>query len=270
MPAAALAPWALATAIALSGPAAAQRPTDSYPSRPATIIVPFAAGAVTDIETRLYAQKLTESTGRSFVVDYKTGAGSMIGSAHVAKAAADGYTLLATTQAISIAPLLYKNLSFDPLKDFVFVSMMSKRAPMLLATPSLPVKSVTEYIAYARANPGKINIGTSGPAGGAHLSMVWLHHTTNTKATFIHYKGGALSFTALMGGEVDVTIGSVIAMMPNVRAGKARILAVTSAERAKLCRTSRRSRNRVSPVSNTRRGWALRFREGRRLRWWAG
>ena len=225
---------AFAIVMVLSLPVAAQRPADSYPSRPVTIIVPFSAGAVTDIETRLYAQKLTELTGRNFIVDYKAGAGSMIGSAHVAKSPADGYTLLVATQALSIAPLIYKNLNFDPIKDFTFVSMISKRAPMLLATPSLPVKNVSEYIAYARANPGKLNIGTSGPSGGAHLSMVWLHHITNTKATFIHYKGGALSFTALMGGEVHVAIGSVIAMMPNVKAGKARILAMTSAERAKI------------------------------------
>ncbi|MEO7726647.1 MAG: tripartite tricarboxylate transporter substrate binding protein [Burkholderiales bacterium] len=225
---------AAGTAVLLSAPVAAQRPADSYPSRPVTIIVPFAAGAVTDLETRLYAQKLTELTGRTFVVDYKPGAGSMIGSAYVAKAAADGYTLLAATSALSIAPLLYKSLSFDPIGDFNFVSMLSKRAPLLLATPSLPVKNVAEYIAYARANPGKLNIGTSGATGGAHLSMEWLHHVTNTKATFIHYKGGALSFTALMSGEVHVAIGSVIAMMPQVRAGKVRILGVTSSERVKI------------------------------------
>ena len=225
---------ALATAVLLSAPVAAQRQEDSYPSRPVTIIVPFAAGAVTDLETRLYAQKLTESTGRTFVVDYKPGAGSMIGSAYVAKAAADGYTLLTATSALSIAPLLYRNLGFDPLKDFIFVSMISKRAPLLLATPSLPVKNVAEYIAYARANPGRLNIGTSGSTGGAHLSMEWLHHITNTKATFIHYKGGANSFTALMAGEVHVAIGSLIAMMPQVRAGRARILGVTSAERVKV------------------------------------
>ena len=223
-----------ATGVLLSASVAAQRPADSYPSRPVTVIVPFAAGAVTDLETRLYAQKLTELTGRTFVVDYKPGAGSMIGSAYVAKAAADGYTLLTATSSLSIAPLLYKNLSFDPIRDFVFVSMISKRAPLLLATPSLPVKNVAEYIAYARANPGKLNIGTSGPSGGAHLSMEWLHHSTHTKATFIHYKGGAHSFTALMAGEVHVAIGSLIAMMGQVRAGKARILGVTSAERVKI------------------------------------
>ena len=126
---------------------------------------------------------------------------------------------------------------------------------MLLATPSLPVKNVAEYIAYARTNPGKLNIGTSGPAGGAHLSMVWLHHTTNTKATFIHYKGGALSFTALMGGEVQVAIGSVIAMMPNVRAGKARILgcdlgrAREDTARYTDGRGARRARFRICPVA---------------------
>ena len=226
--------YALATAVLLSAPVAAQRQEDSYPSRPVTIIVPFAAGAVTDLETRLYAQKLTELTGRTFVVDYKPGAGSMIGSAYVAKAAPDGYTLLTATSALSIAPLLYKNLGFDPIRDFNFVSLISKRAPLLLATPSLPVKNVAEYIAYARANPGRLNIGTSGSSGGAHLSMEWLHHITHTKATFIHYKGGAHSFTALMAGEVHVAIGSLIAMMPQVRAGKVKILGVTSAERVKI------------------------------------
>ena len=226
--------YALATAVLLSAPVAAQRQEDSYPSRPVTIIVPFAAGAVTDLETRLYAQKLTELTGRTFVVDYKPGAGSMIGSAYVAKAAPDGYTLLTATSALSIAPLLYKNLGFDPIRDFNFVSLISKRAPLLLATPSLPVKNVAEYIAYARANPGRLNIGTSGSSGGAHLSMEWLHHITHTKATFIHYKGGAHSFTALMAGEVHIAIGSLIAMMPQVRAGKVKILGVTSAERVKI------------------------------------
>jgi tripartite-type tricarboxylate transporter receptor subunit TctC len=222
-----------AAAVALA-PVVSTGAAESYPARAVTIIVPFAAGAVTDIETRLYAQKLTELTGRNFIVDYKTGAGSMIGTGYVAKAPADGYTLLAATQAVSIAPLIYKNLGFDPIKDFTFVSMMSKRSPMLLATPSLPVKNVTEYLAYVRANPGKVNIGTSGPSGGAHLSLAWLHHVTNTKATFIHYKGGALAFTALMGGEVQISVGSVIAMMPNVKAGKVKLLAVTSAERAKI------------------------------------
>ena len=225
---------ALATAVLLSPPAAAQRQDDNYPSRAVTLIVPFAAGAVTDLETRLYAQKLTELTGRPFVVDYKPGAGSMIGSAYVAKAAPDGYTVLTATSALAIAPLLHQNLGFDPIRDFVFVSMISKRAPLLLATPSLPVRNVVEYIAYAKANPGKLNIGTSGSSGGAHLSMEWLHHITNTRATFIHYKGGSPSFTALMAGEVHVAIGSLIAMMPQVRAGKVRILGVTSAERAKV------------------------------------
>ena len=226
--------WMFAATLMLIAPAKAQRPVDAYPTRSVTIIVPFAAGAVTDIETRFYAQKLTAQTGRTFIVDYKPGAGSMIGSAWVAKSAPDGYTLLTATPSLSIAPLLYKNLGFDPLRDFTFVSMISKRAPLLLATPSLPVKNVVEYIAYARAHPGKLNIGTSGPSGGAHLSMEWLHHSTNTKATFIHYKGGAPSFTALMAGEVHVAIGSLIAMMPNVKAGKARILGVTSAERIKI------------------------------------
>ena len=225
---------ACAAALVVCSPVAAQRTPEAAPPRPLTIIVPFAPGAVTDIETRLYAQKLTEMTGRNVVVDNKPGAGSMIGTAYVAKAAADGSVLLTATSALSIAPLIYNNLTFDPIKDFTYVSMLSKRAPMLLATPSLPVKNVAEYLAYVRANPGKVNVGTSGASGAGHLSLLWLHHSTNTKATFIHYKGGALTFIALMSGEVQLAIGSVIAMMPNVKAGKARILGVTSAERAKI------------------------------------
>src|SRR5688572_6121585 len=113
---------ALALVVLLSV-AGAARAAESYPARPVTIIVPFAAGAVTDLETRLYAQRLTELTGRNFIVDYKTGAGSMIGTAYVAKAPADGYTVLAATQALSIAPIIYKNLGFDPIKDLTYVSM---------------------------------------------------------------------------------------------------------------------------------------------------
>jgi tripartite-type tricarboxylate transporter receptor subunit TctC len=195
------------------------------------MIVPFTPGTVADLETRLYAQKLGENVGRNIIVDYRPGAGAMIGAAYVVKAAPDGYTLLTATSGLSIAPIIYKDLAFDPIKDLAYVAMMSKRAPMLIANPKFPPNNGGEYIAYARANPGKINFGTSGITGAGHLSMRVLHQLTKTEATFIHYKGGAATFAAVQSGELDVVIGSVIGAMPLVKAGKVKVLGIMSAQR---------------------------------------
>ena len=224
---------AAAAALLLSGPATAQNAAANYPSRTVQIIVPFAPGAGTDIETRLYAQKLTEALGRSFVVDYKPGAGSTIGGASVAKATPDGYTLMSATPSNGIAALLYKDLPYDPIKDFAFISMMRKRPSMLIASNTFPPKDVKEYMDYARKFPGKINLATSGAGGVAHLSMEWLHWATKTKVTFIHFKGGGPANTAVMANQVDGVIGSVAAMMNQIKAGKARAIGVTSLQRLK-------------------------------------
>jgi tripartite-type tricarboxylate transporter receptor subunit TctC len=212
-----------------SSPCLAQQ--DAWPSRTVTVIVPFTPGTVVDLETRLYTQKLSENTGRNFVVDYRTGAGAMIGAGHVVKSAPDGYTLLAATSGLTIAPLIFKNLGFDPIKDLAYVTIMSKRAPMLIASLKFPPNNGAEYIAYARANPGKINFGTSGATGAGHLSMQVLHQLTGTKATFVHYKGGAATFAAVTTGELDVVIGSVIGAMPLVKSGKVKVLGIMSAQR---------------------------------------
>lgn len=218
----------------LSGSAAAQGAAASYPTRTVTVIVPFAPGAGTDIESRLYAQKLSEALGRSFVVDYKPGAGSTIGGAYVAKSAPDGYTLMSATPSNGIASLLYKDLTYDPIKDFAFISMMSKRPSMLIASNKFPPRDVREYMQYARDNPGKINMATSGAGGVAHLSMEHLHHATKTRVTFVHFKGGGPANVSVMSGQVDVVIASVAAMMNQIRAGKARAIGVTSLQRLKL------------------------------------
>ena len=223
---------AIATTVVFSLHVSAQPSGDNWPSsRPVTIVNPFTPGAVTDIEGRLYAQKLSENTGKSFILDYKPGAGAMVGAGFVAKAPADGHTLLIATSGLTIAPLIFDNLGFDPLKDIAYVSMMTKRAPPLVANPKFPPNNGAEYIAYARANPGKINFGTSGATGAGHLSMQVLHQLTGTKATFIHYKGGSATFNAVMSGELDVAIGSVIAAMPLVKAGKVKVLGIMSAQR---------------------------------------
>ncbi len=223
---------ALLTATALISGGVAAQGTDSYPSRPVTIIVPLSPGAAVDIETRMYAQKLSESTGRSFLVDYKPGAGTTIGAAHVAKAAPDGYTLLAVTPSLTVSTLAYANLPFDPFKDLTPLSLMSKRPSLFIVTPSLPVKNMTEYLAYAKANPGKLNIGTSGAGGLGELALGWLHQMGNMNVQLVHYKGGAPAYTAVMSGEVHAVLGSVAAMLSNIKAGKARAIAVSTLERS--------------------------------------
>ena len=212
-------------------PTLALSQADTWPSRAVTLIVPYTPGTVADLETRLYAQKLGDNIGKPVVVDYKPGAGAMVGAAYVIKAAPDGYTLLSSGSAMTIAPLIFPNLGFDPVKDLAFVTMMSKRAPMLIANSKFPPNNGAEYIAYAKANPGKINFGTSGATGAGHLSMQVLHQLTGTKVTFIHYKGGSQTFAAVQSGELDVVIGSVIAAMPLVKAGRVKVLGIMSAQR---------------------------------------
>lgn len=226
------------TAIAIlgcvfSGQAAAQG-ASAYPTKPVTLIVPLAPGAGVDIETRLYANKLSENLKMQFLVDYKAGAGGTLGSAYVAKAAPDGHTLLSTSSGYTTAGALYKSLSFDPLKDLVGVSLMSKVGYPLLVHPSVPVNNVREYIAFTKTRPGGINFGTSGQGGLPHILGEWLHNITNSKATFVHYKGGAPAFAAVISGEVDAVYGGFAAMNQHIRSGKVRMIGVTTAERTHL------------------------------------
>lgn len=222
---------ALPAALAFSSPSSAQSAADAYPSRPVTLVIPVAAGGPTDVEGRLYSKKMSELLGQPFVLDYKAGAGGTIGTAIVAKAPADGYTLLVIAGSFTVMPAVYKNLSFDTLKDFAPLSLMSEKPQILLASSSFAARTYPEYLAYAKANPGKINIGTSGITGAGHLSLQLLHHLTGTKATFIHYKGGAATFAAVQSGELDVVIGSVIGAGGMVRAGKVKVLGIMSAQR---------------------------------------
>ena len=219
---------------ALPGAVLAQGAADNYPSRPVTIIVAVSAGASVDFEARLYANKLTEFMGKTFLVDYKPGAGTTIGTAYVAKSAPDGYTLLITSPSFTMAALSYPSLPYDNDRDFAPVSLMSKRGSMFLVHPQVPVKTMAEYFAYAQANPGKINVGTSGPGGVGHMSLELLHLLTNSKVTFVHYKGGAPSYAAIVKGEVDVVFGGPTAMMHHVKSGKLRILAFSTLERTKI------------------------------------
>lgn len=223
---------ALAAALLPAGQALAQ--ADAYPSRPVSWIVPLSPGAAVDIETRLYAQKMSEALGKPFIVDYKPGAGTTIGGAFVARSAPDGYTLLSLTPSLTIATLAYPKLGFDPVKDLTLLSLMSKRPSLFIVPNNVPAKNMQEFMAYAKANPDKVNLGTSGAGGIGELGLAWLQLMAGSKAQLVHYKGGAPSYKAVMAGEVQAVFGSLAAMGGNLRAGKAKALAVTTAERTKV------------------------------------
>ncbi len=212
--------------LSLPGAASAQGNPAAYPAKPVTLILPLAAGGPVDVETRVYSTKLTEMTGQPFLVDYKLGAAGTIAGAYVAKAAPDGYTVLVVNGAFTTFPALYTNLSFDVLKDFAPVSLASKRGQLLLVSPSFPAKTYAEYIAYARANPGKINLGTTGAGSGTHLAGAWLHSATNTRVTFVHYKGTGPLLPDLMAGRIDVTVAAVPPTLQLIKSGKLRALAM--------------------------------------------
>ncbi len=219
---------ALATALLL---AAAQAGAQSYPAKTITVIVPLAPGGPVDTEARLYTAKLTEQTGKSFVVDYKVGAGGSVGISYVAKAPADGYTLLMGSSNFTITPAVNKNLDYDIIRDFAPVSLMSKKPSVLMMSPALPVKSLQELIAYARANPDKVNFGTTGAGGATELAGRFLASVSNMPLTFIHYKGTGPLTTDLVAGRVHLAVTNVISGMPLAKAGKVRILGVTTLTR---------------------------------------
>ena len=206
----------------------------AYPSRPVTLIVPFAPGASTDIETRLYARKLAENTGRAFIADYKPGAGTTIGTAYVAKSAPDGYTLLSFTSGFAGSAAIYKTLPYDPYKDFSPIALMSNRTVVLVSPATAPFKNLAEYIAYTRARPGEINVATPGLGSGPHLNMAWLHGLLNTRVTYIHYKGSAPANMDLLAGRVHVMATALTASLANIRAGKLRAFAIGNALRSPL------------------------------------
>ena len=205
-----------------------------YPSRPITVVNGYAPGGPVDTETRLYLQKLSEMYGWHFVSDYKAGAGTTIATAFVAKAAPNGYTLQAVNATFTIVPNAYKNLTFDVVKDFAPISLMSKKPYMVVIHPGLPVTNMKELIAYARANPGKINYATPGSGGIIHLAGEWLHAATNTEVTFVHYKAAAQVYPDLLSGKVHEYIASPQGVAGFVKSGKLRLLAVSTAERTRL------------------------------------
>jgi tripartite-type tricarboxylate transporter receptor subunit TctC len=200
----------------------------AYPTRPVRCIVGYAAGGGTDIFVRLLGQSLSERLGQPFVIENRAGATSNIATEVVARAPADGYTLLGTDAAAAINATLYDNLNFNFIRDFAVVGMI--RGPLVMMVhPSVPAKTVPEFIAYAKANPGKISMASAGTGNPSHMAGELFKVMTNVDMTHVPYRGAGPAVTDLLGGQVQVYFGSAPAAIEHIRAGKLRVLAVTTA-----------------------------------------
>jgi tripartite-type tricarboxylate transporter receptor subunit TctC len=204
----------------------------AYPAKAVRIVVPSSAGGSTDFLIRPLAARLAETFGKPFIVDNRPGAGSVIGTDHVVKSAPDGHTLLAAPASITMSPALRK-LPFDPVRDLAPITMLSAFPNVLVTHPSLPVRSLRDLIALARARPDQIHFGSSGVATGTHMSMELFMHTAGVRFVHVPYKGGALAVTALVSGEVQVNFATITTALPHVRSRRLRALAVSTAKRSR-------------------------------------
>ncbi len=204
----------------------------AYPGRPVRMIVPYPPGGPTDVLARIVAVKLSEALGQPFAIDNKAGASGMIGSAEVAKGAPDGYTLLGNASIHVINPSLYPKAAFDAIADFTPITQLAGVPLILVVNNDLPVKSVRELIAYAKANAGKLNFASSGNAAAPHLAGESFKIAAGVQMQHVPYKGSAPALTDLIGGQVQIMFDSMPSAMPHVKAGKLRPLAVTTAKRS--------------------------------------
>jgi tripartite-type tricarboxylate transporter receptor subunit TctC len=204
----------------------------TYPNRPIRLIVGLAPGGGTDVTARSIAAPLSERLGQSVIVENRVGSGGLIASDLASKSTADGYTLLfGGISHMAIFSSLYKKLPYDPVKDFAPISLAATVPNVLVVNPSIPVNSVSEFIAYAKARPGKVNYGSSGIGSSLHLSMELLKATAGIDVVHIAYKGGALALADLIGGQIQVMFDNLPGQLPMIKAGKVRALAVTTAKR---------------------------------------
>ena len=205
----------------------------AYPTKPVTIIVPFAAGGTTDILARIIGQALTAELGQSVVVDNRAGAGGNIGGQAAAKATPDGHTLfMGTVGTHAINASLYKKMPFDPVKDFAPLTRVANVPNLLVANPAQPYKSVKDLIAYAKANPGKVNFGSSGNGSSIHLSGELFKSLAKVDMQHVPYKGSAPAVTDLLGNQIGIMFDNMPSAIQHVRSGKLVPLAVTTAKRS--------------------------------------
>ena len=202
-----------------------------YPNRPIRMVVGFSAGGGPDITARLVAPKLAAILGQQVVIDNRPGAGGSIAEDIVAKAAPDGYTILACSNSLSISPFLYEKLPYDPVRDLQPIHMLAVSAQVLVVQPTFAAKSVAELIALAKSKPGQFTFASSGNGAGSHLAGELFKLLTATEMVHVPYKGGGQGVTAVISGETNMMFAPIAAAIPHVRAGRLRALAVTTSQR---------------------------------------
>ena len=203
----------------------------AYPVKPVRMVVAFPAGGPVDILARVIAPKVADGLGQQIIVDSRPGANGNIGGELVARAPADGYTLLLVVSSYATNPHLYAKQPFDPLNDFAPVTLMTSAPLLLAAHPALPVKSVQELIALARLRPGELNCSVAGGGSGGHLALELLKSMAGISIVAIPYKGGAAAITDAIGGQVQLTINNPLALLPHIKSGKLRALGSSSLQR---------------------------------------
>jgi tripartite-type tricarboxylate transporter receptor subunit TctC len=222
----ALAPFIAALALSRSAVA------EDWPTRPVTLIVPFAPGGTTDIVARIVGQALSVRLGQSVIVENLGGAGGTLGANQAAKAAPDGYTIFMATIAHTMAPGIYKSLPYDFVKDFAPVTVVAFVPNIVIVHPSVPAKTVGELLAYIRANPGKVNYGSAGIGSTEHMSGELLSAMAHLKMVHVPYKGGAPMMADLIAGHIEMSIETSGSASPHIKAGSVRALAVSTAKRS--------------------------------------
>ncbi len=220
--------FALLSGLALAAPVSAQ----TYPQKPIRFIIPLAPGGSVDIAARLLAQELSVALGQPVTADNRAGGGGNIGAEMAARAAPDGYTMvMGSSSNFGVNPSLYRNLPFDPIKDFEAVSLVSLAPNTLVVHPGIPARTVKELVALAKARPGSLNFASSGTGGSPHLAGELFKLVTETDVTHIAYKGTGQAMNDLLSGQVQMSFGTVLALLPQIKAGKLRALAVTVRKR---------------------------------------
>ncbi|MBX9943922.1 MAG: tripartite tricarboxylate transporter substrate binding protein [Reyranella sp.] len=220
-------------AAALAGAALPARAQSApWPSKPIKLVVPYAPGGTTDVVARMVAEYLGQQLGQNIIVDNKPGKGAMVGTALVAKAAPDGYTLLMSViSGLSISPTLYGGGDFDPMADFIHVSLASRNPSVLVVNPAFPAKTLKDYVDYAKANPGKLAFATSGAGSSNHLLGVRLQQIISAEMLHVPYRGAGPAMIDTIAGNVPSMFDSLPSAAPHIKAGKVRALAVSSDER---------------------------------------
>jgi tripartite-type tricarboxylate transporter receptor subunit TctC len=222
----------LAVPVGLTGAAAFAQGAESYPSKPVRFILPFPPGGGTDILGRLLSERLAAHLGQPVVIENRGGAGGNLGAEAAAKSAPDGYTIVLVAPSLAISPSLYSKLAYDPVKDFAPVSLVATVPNVMITNPSVPAKTLSEFIALARKKPGAMNFGSGGNGTSNHLAGELFNIVAGVKLVHVPYKGVNLAMNDVMSGEVHLVVIGIPAAAPHIKAGKLRALAVIDSKRA--------------------------------------